>query len=251
MSSFPAFLNTLKSSNSIFKDESGQWKESDSPKVGETVALRVTKTFDQIWLYYANIIDYARIVMSVIALYFILQNSEYQYLIAFLIIGSVLLDWVDGPVARYFGQSTIFGSGIDWGADILSQYTLAIWSVKLNAPLTTFTVLFTCVEIVLGIFDFAISASTVYPNMSKTSHLPWYFKAADIVVPEGSYGKIGCIAWLANSLLPTALCLDMNIYVSYLLFPFAFVYAWHECVQLLFILTNWKEMNSYKNKENK
>ena len=34
--------------------------------------------------------------------------------------GNVLLDWVDGPVARHYEQSSVMGCGWDWLADILA-----------------------------------------------------------------------------------------------------------------------------------
>ena len=44
-----------------------------------------------------------------------------RYTIGTVIMLNVLLDWVDGPVARHYGQSSIIGCGWDWLADILAQ----------------------------------------------------------------------------------------------------------------------------------
>jgi phosphatidylglycerophosphate synthase len=49
---------------------------------------------------------------------------------AVLLMTSVLLDWIDGPVARAYNQCTIFGSGVDWLADVLVQILTMCWWVQ-------------------------------------------------------------------------------------------------------------------------
>eukprot|EP00300_Choanocystis_sp_HF-7_P008312 c15845_g1_i1.p1 GENE.c15845_g1_i1~~c15845_g1_i1.p1 ORF type:complete len:479 (+),score=97.13 c15845_g1_i1:118-1437(+) len=214
------------------------------------VETQVTKPFSQLWFYYANLIDFGRVALSVLSLVMIMWAPAWHYTIAGLIMGNVLLDWVDGPVARAYGQSSILGCGLDWCADILAQYSIAVWVSKLSTTSDSpvpdwfvgFTVLFTCVEIVTGVFDFAISATGTYPNMKDTASLPWFMLVEHILVPSGSYNFLGTACWLANTACPLAFCLALSGWITYVfLLPLALLYAWHECCQLVFILANWQE----------
>eukprot|EP00300_Choanocystis_sp_HF-7_P023916 c25305_g1_i1.p1 GENE.c25305_g1_i1~~c25305_g1_i1.p1 ORF type:complete len:471 (-),score=82.34 c25305_g1_i1:57-1469(-) len=225
----------------------GNWNTT-APRASRNmiVQTRVTKPFHDLWKYYANLIDFGRIFLSILSLLVMMYADTYRYTIAWLIMANVLLDWVDGPVARAYGQSSILGCGLDWCADILAQYCIAIWICRPGAEdlphwFVTFTVLFTCVEIVTGVFDFAISATATYPKMDKTASLPWYFSVEHLLVPDGSYNHLGTVGWLANTMCPLSFCLHLPNYVSYTLLPFALLYAWHECVQLVFVLANWQE----------
>ena len=161
-------MTTLRS-NCLYITNDGTWLTDDhpklsSPKVGEVLVHKVQKTFYDVRFYYANLIDYLRILMTILALILIVNqdtnpNSFTNYSIAFLIFGSVLLDWVDGSVARHFKQTSVMGCGWDWLADLLTQYCLAVWGMSNsnNYAFKLYTVLFTCVEISTGLFDFAIS----------------------------------------------------------------------------------------------
>ena len=101
----------------VYKDR--HWVYDDV--VVEADAVR----FHQIKYYYSNLIDYARVVMCLLAVFTIGMN--WPMFTAILVVGSVLLDWVDGPVARAYHQCTIFGSGVDWLADVLAQVVLMVW----------------------------------------------------------------------------------------------------------------------------
>ncbi len=128
----------------LYINEAGRWCDAENDTVamtssapfcrGDIVKHRLNKTFVDVYMYYANLIDYARILMAVAALALILQNASNEevlnYTIAALIFGSVLLDAVVGRVARHFNQSTVLGCGWDWLADIFAQYCLAIWCLN-------------------------------------------------------------------------------------------------------------------------
>ena len=85
------------------------------------------KNFFEISKYYANLIDYARCLLGVISSVLIQHWPEQTWLIASGIMLNTLLDWVDGPVARMYGQSTVMGCGWDWLADIFAQYNITVW----------------------------------------------------------------------------------------------------------------------------
>ena len=228
----------------LYINENGKWIDGPVPSHGSVIIHRVRKTFADVWLYYANLIDYFRIVMAIVALILILHYPDWNYVIAFLIMGSVLLDWIDGPVARHFGQSTVMGCGWDWLADLLAQYCLAIWCLEKGTAITSFVVLFTTVEIATGIFDFAVSAQAVYPSETTTNQ-PWYFIVEDWLTPNQTYNHLGTACWLINTAYPLAYCLRAPLWLCYLLMPFAILYAWHEVCQFIFIVENWRETTAH------
>ena len=218
--------------------------EDHSPKCFETIKVTATKDFHEIALYYANMIDYGRIVMTIVALLLILLDPSYGITIAILLFGSTLLDWVDGPVARAYKQSTVMGCGWDWLADILCQYALAIWTMQNQAVpswFRLFTVLFTSVEISCGLFDFASGSKGFYPVQPQK--LPWYSVVEHWLVPNSTYNNLGIFCWLVNTALPIAYALEMWSILCTLMIPFALLYAWHEVSQLIFIVSSWKEIS--------
>ena len=223
----------------------GKWEPAPRQTKGQLRSVRVGKSFGEIALYYANICDYVRVLLSIASLLLILHAPEWKLTIASSIMGNVLLDWVDGPLARNFGQSSIFGCGADWLADILAQYGLAVWMTALRSELplwvVTFTVIFTTVEIAAGLLDFAISATGSYPSQNDTSTLPWYLRVEHFLTPNGSYNYWGTAAWLVNTAFPLSYCVGAPAMVSWAMIPLAMLYAWHECAQLVFILENWQE----------
>lgn len=182
-------MSRLITTSCVHINAKGNWcndEDDSSPRVGDVIRHRVSKTFADVGLYYANLIDYARILMALAALggVFLAQKEHHsssgchivEWIIGALIFGSVLLDAVDGKVARYFQQSSVMGCGWDWLADIFAQYCLAVWcatSPNVDARLAVFVVFFSLVEIACGLFDFAISAQAVYPSVKDTSIMPW------------------------------------------------------------------------------
>lgn len=230
----------------LYINENGKWIDGPIPSKNNIIIHRLRKTFYDVWLYYANLIDYLRIIMAIIALILILHYPTWDYMISFLIMGSVLLDWIDGPVARYYNQSTVMGCGWDWLADLLAQYCLAIWCVEKNisSPIKTFVVIFTTIEIGTGIFDFAISAQAVYPT-ENTTNQGWFFIVEDWLTPNQTYNHLGTACWLINTAYPLAYCLHAPLWLCYLLMPFAILYAWHEVCQFVFIVENWRETTAH------
>ncbi len=137
----------------LFCDAKGKWVKAPRPAQGDVVVTRIGKPFKEIAGYYANIIDYFRCLLGLVACIMIQHMPEYKWAIAAAVMSNVLLDWVDGPVARKYGQSSVMGCGWDWRADLFAQYNIAIWCM-LCAPgtlPTTLTVLFTLVEIATGV----------------------------------------------------------------------------------------------------
>jgi phosphatidylglycerophosphate synthase len=218
----------------------GHWVKDDA-----TDSLQLpSRKFSDIWWFYGNQIDY-------LAAAFVLSN-ESPFVAAGLIFLSTLLDWVDGPIARKYGQCTIFGSGIDWLADVLCQVLTLIWWAQLDHRILPFILAFTAVEIALSIFDFAITATGRYPSyegkISKVLNSR-FFTILDWSMPSGSYSHFGTFLWLAYPCFCLASCLKLaepshshwlaSAQLA-LLVP-ALLYIWCELAYLIFILKRWRE----------
>ena len=72
--------------------------------VEDSLDTRSLTRFAEIKYFYANLLDYLRVVMCVAAFFTI--GKHLPWLSACLIMGATLLDWVDGPIARRYKQST-------------------------------------------------------------------------------------------------------------------------------------------------
>ncbi len=208
--------------------------------------------FHQIKSYYANLIDYARVVMCMLAVVTI--SLHWPLVTAILVVGSVLLDWVDGPVARAYDQCTIFGSGVDWLADVLAQVVLMVWLGQLAPALLPSLMIATSVEIATAIFDFGVTTTAIYPRLGSPGGV---FILLRWTQANGIYTAFGNFLWLSYPLFITALCLDLNWPVQaplttfllqsskYVLFVPAILYILCEASYLAFILKHWTE-GAYK-----
>lgn len=233
---------SLKSPNYVYFNGK-KWEAAPAPTVNDVVHIKVVRHFSDIWLYYANVIDYARVVLGFLSFWYIAHQPASTDMIAALIMGNVLLDWVDGPTARYFGQCSLFGSGVDWLADVLAQVAIMMWAAKSPPDIpwfTTFQIALTCVEVTTSIFDYASTAMGVYPDDVPTEQAPW-FARYDICTPFTNANPFCTICWLANTVFPLAVMLGWPVYFYVPILPFALAYAWHEVLQLSFILSNWQE----------
>lgn len=216
---------------------------------GESAAAADPTTLGEIWRFYGNVIDYLRVALVLVAGWAITVPAPFTA--AALIIGSMLLDWIDGPVARRFNQCTIFGSGVDWLADVLGQVVTLIWWSRLAFWVTPFVLTFTAVELALSIFDFAVTARGTYPSYhgKLAKRYNWFFAILDWCMPNASYSWFGTLLWLAYPFFCVVSCLKLAQpqfapafdLAQTILFGPAILYVWCETAYLCFILRNWRE----------
>eukprot|EP00742_Colponemidia_sp_Colp-10_P004921 GILJ01005255.1.p1 GENE.GILJ01005255.1~~GILJ01005255.1.p1 ORF type:complete len:499 (-),score=67.65 GILJ01005255.1:164-1516(-) len=204
--------------------------------------------FDDLKYFYANIIDYARVVMCILAGWTI--STEWHLTSAFLVIGSILLDWVDGPVARAYGQCCIFGSGIDWLADILGQLVTIVWWIRYDTTVLPWLLVATSIEMGTAIFDFATTATGKYPVLQKNQ--TGFYLILEWSMPEGSYTHFGTFLWLAYPVYSVLRILE-HIYGpdspfafvfllnNYLLYVPSVMYIWCEAAYGAHIISSWTE----------
>eukprot|EP01080_Neovahlkampfia_damariscottae_P012261 gene12261-5845_t len=227
----------------LFQD--GCWKEVfKSPEEKHRTYFKDFKYF------YANIIDYARVVMCLIASFTVVNDMP--LVSAVLLMSQTLLDWLDGPVARAYGQCTIFGSGIDWLADVQAQIVIMCWCILLDKRTFPLLMFITTVELGMCIFDYATTATGRYPILESPSKFPVYW-ILDWTMPRGSYNNFGIFLWLAYPMCILSYCLDMSlhdksIYLEVLLkfleislFIPMLMYVWCEYAQLVHIIAKWSE----------
>lgn len=219
-------------------------------KAGADTPAPAATTIGEIWGFYGNVIDYLRVVLVLIAAWTITLPAPLTS--AALILASILLDWIDGPVARRFDQCTIFGSGVDWLADVLGQVVTLCWWAHLDIRILPFVLAFTAVEAALSIFDFATTATGVYPTYEGklARRYNGFFAILDWSMPNATYSPFGTFLWLAYPLFCLVSCLRLaqpafapalQFAQAALLVP-ALLYVWCEVAYLCFLLRNWREL---------
>lgn len=209
----------------------GKWTD------GGPAPRKITGFANVAW-YYADLIGYARLTMCAIAAFFVFRIP---WLAAALLLGSTLLDWVDGPIARRANQCSILGSGVDWFADMASQMIAMGWWISIQPYVLPWIAAATGIELCNCIFDFATTATGRYPKMPtrlRDKHI--FFIILDWSMPGGSYTAFGNALWLSYPLCVLAFCLRLNTAGLLLLSP-AILYLWCELAWLFFILANWAE----------
>ena len=214
----------------VFRD--GKWVEGGAAPSGQT-------RFADIRGYYANLIGYARVILCLIA--GITAVTHLRWLTAGLLLSSTLLDWIDGPIARRANQCSIFGSGVDWFADIMAQIVTMAWLVMVLPAALPWMALATAVELCNCIFDFATTATGRYPKApARLRDRSWFFAILDWSMPGGSYTLVGNTLWLAYPLCLLAFCLRFDR-TGLALLPLAALYLWCELAWTVFIIANWAE----------
>lgn len=209
--------------------------------------------FNDIKFYYANLIDYARVFMVIWAGFAV--HWEQNLLVGVLIILQQLLDWIDGPVARANNQCCIFGSGIDWLADITGQIITMCWWVKLQPSVLPWLNIATTIEVATCIFDFAVTATCKYPVIKNRTG---FFYILDWAMPNGCYSKFGTFLWLAYPLYCVVCCWEIcfkdaaptfrTLFMlnQKLLFVPAVMYIWCEAAYGSAVILRWTEPSRTK-----
>ncbi|UJR34859.1 hypothetical protein I4U23_027638 [Adineta vaga] len=222
----------------------------------------ITK-FKDIKFFYANIIDYIRIILCLFAAYTI--TTDYYLLTASLIFTATLLDWLDGPVARAYNQCSILGCGLDWSADLLSQIVMIIWWARYDFNVVPWLLIATFIEVITGIFDYATTTTLKYPILRENQ--TGFFIILNWTMPLNSYTQFGNFLWYSypsycilrtleccygyNKLIPfislsTAIQEQNYVLILFLLNRYCLLipsifYIWCEAAYGLHILRSWRE----------
>ena len=163
------------------------------------------RRFADVWWYYANLIDYLRIALCVAASVTIAFGLHLPT--AGLLLASILLDWVDGPVARAYGQCTLVGYGLDWFADLYTQILFSVWLGGLAPMAMPALMLAAMASVGAALLDFALTTAGHGPRSRQGGLLI----LTDLAVPNGSFSRFGTFLWLAWPLFVIAWGLDLGM----------------------------------------
>lgn len=78
------------------------------------------------WRWVPHALSFARVVL--VGAIYSAALSQDKPLFAVLVLGAVLTDVLDGPVARYLGTAGRFGANVDSAADLLFYISLPVWT---------------------------------------------------------------------------------------------------------------------------
>jgi phosphatidylglycerophosphate synthase len=134
----------------------GKWE-----KIGLVESPALPTPIDDVWRLSANLIGYVRIALVVGAGAALIKQAP--FVAAAMIVSPTLFDWVAGPVARALGECSIFGSGVDWLADVLVQVVTLVWWAHLYVRILPVILAFPRVEMALSILDAATTMTGIYP----------------------------------------------------------------------------------------
>ena len=151
--------------------------------------------FYHIAYFYANIVDYFRLLLCVAATFTVCYDI-YPFVSAGLLLATFWLDIYDGKIARYFKQCSILGDGLDWTADLYIDVLLTIWWGRLEPSFFPFMMILTMIEVMAAIFDFALLACDRFPRR-PTSMESGFNIILRWGMPNQSWSRLGWIIWLS------------------------------------------------------
>ena len=163
-------------------------------------------TFNDIKFYYPNLIDYSRLAMCILATFTIRQ--ELSLITATLIFGSILLDWIDGPVARAYNMCSVIGDGIDWACDLYAEILMLIWWCKLEPTLEPYLILVGMNELFFALIDFAETACDRFQGFEPQKG---FFIVVEWCTPGKKFNRLGTFVWIAHPIFITARCLALEL----------------------------------------
>lgn len=127
----------------------------------------------QILIYKANIVTFFRLFMLFVSTTIF---SSHQFEACSLLMGSVVLDYVDGIVARSYNQCSFLGECIDWLTDISSSILMFLWWYGLQPHLLV--IFFICIVAQVGfmVFDLIAKASYFSPVVKADTWFTYILK---------------------------------------------------------------------------
>lgn len=240
-------------------------------KVTELAPLKITvrvdrnKGFEEVKFYYANLVDYARVVFALMAM---ATLNSYPWFTGFSIFTSYMLDWVDGPLARKYNQCSFFGMMLDWVADVLDEVLLLAWGAAIiEAPgfqyqlvargLMMIKTLMVTLAISTSILDSVLSYVDMpydVPNGAdpKQSKFWYAFNLCLLEVNSSkmTYSELGTWAWCIANPWQIAVCLMgalpvcpwyVSVVVVFGAVP-AIIDGWHQVAFFALLVKNWREL---------
>ena len=124
------------------------------------------------WRWVPHALSFSR-VLFVIAIYYAALRQD-AALFAVLVLGAVLTDILDGPLARHLGTANRFGANVDSAADLMFYLSLPVWTwlfrpevvVDLRYEIAVLGVLYIAANI---LSHFTFGALGVHNRLSRAS----------------------------------------------------------------------------------
>ena len=216
--------------------------------------LENTRGIKGIIAYYANMVGVARVVLAMVAACTI--YLDWPLTTATLLMASTLLDWIDGPLARKYNQSTIFGAGLDWFADLLVQMLIMLWWARLDPFVLPWQFALMALEIALCIVDSSMLANGWYPCRPRNGFKDHFYCILNWVTPgAGTWTRFGTFLWLSDPVCSLGWCLHLTwrhtplhpltnaviLVTRWALVVPSVLHWWGELAQFCFLLSNWRE----------
>ena len=229
-----------------------KWVAEDESKSAEK--LEKTRGIPEVLSYYANVVGVVRVVLVMVAACTLYLDCP--LCTAALLLASTLLDWIDGPLARKYDQSTIFGAGLDWFADLLIQMMMMVWWTLLDPSVLPWQFALMALEIALCMVEFSITATGRYPCRPRGGFSSRFYSILDWIEPgAGTWTRFGTFLWLSFPVCCLGWCLHLS-WGDMPLHPFtnavmlasrwglvipSVLYWWGDLAQLCFFLSHWRE----------
>lgn len=156
------------------------------------------------WGWVPHALSFLRVVLVASTYYAVLRADK--PLFAVLVLGAVLTDILDGPIARYLGTAGRFGANVDSAADLLFYLSLPVWTylfapqviIDYRYAIATLGVLYLVVNV---LSHFTFGALGVHNRLSRTSGTIGVLGAFYVIL-------WGVEIWLAMGII-TVCCADL------------------------------------------
>lgn len=229
-----------------------KWVDEDHSETAKK--LENTRGVSDVVTFYANVVGIVRVVLVLAATLTIYLDSPAST--ATLLLVSTLLDWVDGPLARKYNQTTIFGAGLDWFADLLGQMLTMTWWTLLDPSVLPWQFVLMTLEIALCMVEFTMTATGWYPCRPRDGFDGDFYRVLNWMNPgAGTWTRFGTFLWLSFPVCSLSWCLHLSWRHAQLhpltnalvlasrwgLVVPSMLYFWGELAQLCFFLSNWRE----------
>lgn len=216
--------------------------------------LESSRGIKDVFTFYANVVGFVRVAMALGATITIYMDCPFST--AALLLLSTLLDWIDGPLARKYNQTTIFGAGLDWFADLLVQMLIMAWWVILDPRVLPWQFLLMALEIALCMLEFTMTAAGWYPCRPSHGFDSFFYRVLDWINPgAGTWTRFGTALWLSFPVCCLSWCLHLSwrhvqlhpltdalVWATkWALVPPSVLYWWGDLAQLCFFLSHWRE----------
>eukprot|EP00731_Ephydatia_muelleri_P020458 Em0013g185a len=213
--------------------------------------LENTRGVSDVITFYANVVGIVRVVLALVATITVYLDCPLST--AALLLASTLLDWIDGPLARKYNQSTIFGAGLDWFADLLVQMLIMAWWTLLDPHVLPWQFLLMAVEIAVCMVEFTMTATGWYPCLPSDGG---FYRVLNWINPgAGTWTRFGTFLWLSFPVCSLGWCLHLSWRHTQLhpltnalvlasrwgLVVPSVLFWWGELAQLCFFLSSWRE----------